>query len=86
MTSATRLARCNVLGRRTRLRSVRVKLQNVRRTLGRIGALVLAGALLMSMGGCPVNGDDVFTATVEAALNAASASFVDALSAYLAGT
>jgi hypothetical protein len=62
-----------------------VRPQIVRRTLARVGTLVLGGALLLSMGGCPINGDDVLTATVGAALNAASTSFVDALSAYLAG-
>ena len=67
------------------LRSVDVRPQIVGWTLGRLGALVLGGALLLSMGGCPINGDDVLTATVGAALNAASTSFVDALSAYLAG-
>ena len=50
-----------------------------------MGALLLGAALLLSMGGCPVNSDDVISATVEAALNAATASFVDNLSAYLAG-
>lgn len=54
----------------------------VRRALG---ALVVGGALLMLLGGCPIDGEDVLTATVEAALNAATTSFVDALSAYLAG-
>jgi len=41
--------------------------------------------LLLSLGGCPIDGDEVLTATVEAALNAATTSLVDALSAYLAG-
>ena len=62
-----------------------MKPQIVRRTVGRLGALVLGGALLLSLGGCPIDGDEVLTATVEAALNAATTSLVDALSAYLAG-
>lgn len=56
-----------------------------RRTLGGLAGFVLGAALLLSMGGCPISGDDVLTATVEAALNAATTSFVDALSTYLAG-
>ena len=62
-----------------------MKPQIVRRAAGRLGALVLGGALLLSLGGCPIDGDEVLTATVEAALNAATTSLVDALSAYLAG-
>jgi len=39
---------------------------------------------LLSVGGCPIDSNDVITATVQAALDAASQSLVDALSAYLA--
>jgi hypothetical protein len=53
--------------------------------MGRLAALAFGGALLLSLGGCPISGDDVLTATVQAALNAATTSLVDTLSTYLAG-
>ncbi len=59
--------------------------RTMKRTLGCLGALVLGGALLLSLGGCPINGDDVLTATLQAALDAATQSLVDSVSKYLAG-
>ena len=48
-------------------------------------ALVLAGVLLMSIGGCPIDSDVVVTETTRAALQAAVDSLVESLSQYLAG-
>lgn len=50
----------------------------------RLVALMLAGAFLLPMGGCPVNGDQVLTEVVRAALETATSSLVDTLSSYLA--
>jgi hypothetical protein len=47
--------------------------------------LVLGGALLLLMGGCPIDTDQLIADVVQAALDSATNSFVDALSAFLAG-
>jgi methyl coenzyme M reductase subunit C len=65
-------------------RSMRVKHRRSQRALTTLGTLALACAALFALGGCPVDKNDVITATVQAALDAASKSFVDSLSAYLA--
>ena len=46
---------------------------------------MLGGALLFLVGGCPVDMDALITDVVNAALESATNSVVDALSAYLAG-
>jgi hypothetical protein len=62
-----------------------VKPQVARRSSWWLGTLVLAGILLMSIGGCPIDSDLVVTETTRAALQAAVDSLVDSLSQYLAG-
>jgi hypothetical protein len=46
---------------------------------------LLAGALLVAMGGCPVDSDELVADVVRAALESATNSFVETLSTYLAG-
>ncbi len=48
-------------------------------------AWLFGGALLLWMGGCPIDGDAVVTETVRAALQAVVDSLIDALGQYLAG-
>jgi hypothetical protein len=48
--------------------------------------LILGGALLLLMGGCPVDSDQLIADVVRAALESATTSFVDTLSTYLAGS
>ncbi len=77
-----------------------MKLHPRRRSCRCLKTLVLGAALLASLGGCPVDGNAVLTAAVQAGLNsatttatsvlqavlnAATQSFVDSLSTYLAG-
>ena len=50
-----------------------------------LGSLVFAAAFLSSLGGCPIDGNQVVTDTVQAALQSAVTSFVASLSKYLAG-
>lgn len=47
--------------------------------------LMIVAACLLACGGCPIDGDLVVTETLQAALNAATTSFVDALGQFLAG-
>ncbi|MBN2446835.1 MAG: hypothetical protein JXO22_08925 [Phycisphaerae bacterium] len=47
--------------------------------------LILATALLLLMGGCPVDLDTLTTDLLQAGLESLSTSLVDALSTYLAG-
>ncbi|MEW6250288.1 MAG: hypothetical protein AB1716_06555 [Planctomycetota bacterium] len=51
----------------------------------RLPALVLGGVLFLSLGGCPIDGDEVITEAVRAVLTAATDSLVENLSTYLAG-
>lgn len=77
-----------------------MQLLRTRRFLGGRGALLLGTALLLSMGGCPIDNNAVLTASLQAALtsstqtviavlqaamDAAGKSLVDSLSQYLAG-
>ena len=55
-----------------------------KRALRWLGAVVLGGAFLMSLGGCPIDNNTVVTETIRAALQSASNSIADAISAYLA--
>jgi hypothetical protein len=48
-------------------------------------ALLLGGLLLVPMGGCPIDTDQVTTDVFQATLQSVTSSLVDALSAYLAG-
>lgn len=47
--------------------------------------LVIGGALLLLMGGCPVDSDALIADVVRAALESTTNSVLEALSAYLAG-
>ncbi|MBU0637238.1 MAG: hypothetical protein KKB50_00080 [Planctomycetes bacterium] len=47
--------------------------------------LLMAGVLLLLMGGCPVNTDQLATDIFQAGLESIASSLVDALSAFLAG-
>ena len=59
------------------------------RTLGRLPRfrqlVILGGALLLLMGGCPVDSDQLIADVIRAALESATNSFVETLSTYLAG-
>ena len=48
--------------------------------------MILGGALLLLMGGCPIDSDALVADVIKAALESATNSFVEALSAYLAGS
>ena len=48
--------------------------------------LIFGGALLLLMGGCPIDSDALVADVIKAALESATNSFVEALSAYLAGS
>jgi len=48
--------------------------------------VILSGALLLLMGGCPIDSDQLIADVIKAALESATTSFVDTLSTYLAGS
>ena len=48
--------------------------------------MILGGALLLLMGGCPIDSDALIADVIQAALESATNSFIEALSAYLAGS
>ena len=52
----------------------------------RLRAACLCGFLLLPLGGCPINGDDLTISVVEAALTSITNSLVEALTAQLDGT
>ena len=47
---------------------------------------LLAGAVLLLTGGCPIDTDDLTASVLEAALQSISDSLVEAASTYLAGS
>jgi hypothetical protein len=47
--------------------------------------LILSGALVLLMGGCPIDSDQLIADVVRAALESATNSFIDTLSTFLAG-
>jgi hypothetical protein len=49
------------------------------------GVVILAGAVALTLGGCPIDWDAFVTDVVAAGIESASTSFLDALSTYLAG-
>jgi hypothetical protein len=57
----------------------------LRRLSTRFKALFLAGVLLLAAGGCPIDGDQVLTSVVRAALESATDSLVETLATHLAG-
>ena len=59
--------------------------QSLRRLVRHHYQVVLCGALLLLMGGCPIDTDDVITDAALAALESAANSFIETLSTYLAG-
>lgn len=73
------------LGRRPKYRSASVRSRTPKPLPRCRRLLVLGGALLLLMGGCPVDSDQLIADVVQAALDSATNSFVEALSAFLAG-
>ena len=63
-----------------------MKLELARRSLCSLKTLLLAVVLLLPMGGCPVDTDELVTDVTRAALESITTSLVDTLSTYLAGT
>jgi hypothetical protein len=55
-------------------------------TSPRAGAVLLIGALLVCLCGCPIDTNTVFTETLRAGLSSAVNSFIDKLAQFLAGT
>jgi len=47
--------------------------------------MLLSGALLLLLGGCPIDSDKLATDVAEAALQSVTTSLVEALSTYLTG-
>ena len=62
-----------------------MRLPTLKNTLGSRGFVLISAALLLLMGGCPVNTDKLTTDVVEAALQSMATSLVDTLSVFLAG-
>jgi hypothetical protein len=53
---------------------------------GRVRRALLLALLLAPLGGCPLNGADMVTSVVQAALTSASTSIVQAIAAQLGGS
>jgi hypothetical protein len=62
-----------------------MNLRIFRRPLRSLKAVLLTGALLLPMGGCPIDSDALIADVVRAALESATNSFIETLSTYLAG-
>lgn len=61
-----------------------MKLYDLKHSIKQLRLLVVVGALAVAASGCAVNGGQLVTDVVEAALNSATTSIVNALSEQLA--